>query len=160
MKTACSLSVLLLALARPLPAAAFEGRIDVSVTQGGQVSSLLYTVGTNCLRVERTETNRPYARDIVNLQSGEITLMLPQNRSFVRLKAARQSYGQPSPGAPGPGSLPPGTGPRGGGSPGMPAMPIMPMPMEKMELNPTGQTTNLLGCACAGYEIKQRGQTM
>jgi hypothetical protein len=78
------------------------------------------------------------------------------------LKAASQNNRQPFPGPPGPGNLPPGVGPQGGAAPGMPAMPMMPMPMpmEKMELNPTGQTTNLLGFACSGYEIKHRGQTM
>jgi len=160
MKKACSLSVLLLALGHPLSALAFAGRIDVSVTQGGQVSGLLYTAGTNCLRVERTDTNRPYARNILDLETGDITLLLPHNRSFVRLKTASQNGPQPLPGASGPGSLPPGVGPQGGPPLGMPAMPMMPMPGGKMELKPTGQTTNLLGCACSGYEIKQRGQTM
>ena len=153
MKNACSLLVLLLALGHPLSGFAFEGRIDVGVTQGGQVSGLLYTAGTNCLRVERTETNWPYARNIVNLQTGEITLLLPHNRSFVRLKAASQNGRQSLPGAP-------DGAPRGGGAPGIPATPMMPIPGEQMELKPTGQTTNLLGYACAGFEIKQRGETM
>ena len=42
----------------------------------------------------------------------------------------------------------------------MPAMPMMSMPMEKMELKATGEKTNLLGFACAKFEIKLRGETM
>jgi hypothetical protein len=160
MRITCSSLVLLLAVVPALSAFAFEGRIDVSVTHGDHVAGLLYTVATNCLRVESTETNRPYARNIVNLQTGDITLLLPRNRSFMRLKAASQNGPQPLPGASGPGSLPPGVGPPGGAPPGMPAMPMMPMPGGQMELKATGQTTNLLGYACTGYEIKQRGETM
>jgi len=70
-----------------------------------------------------------------------------------------------------PGGLPPGIGPQSAGAPGasaMPAMPgmmggmpMMPMPpMEKAELKATGETTNLLGYACARYEIKHRGEVM
>jgi Domain of unknown function (DUF4412) len=45
--------------------------------------------------------------------------------------------------------------------PPMPAMPMMPPPMmDKVELNATGEKTNLLGFACERYEIKQRGETM
>jgi hypothetical protein len=36
----------------------------------------------------------------------------------------------------------------------------MPGMMEKMALQATGQKTNLLGFACAGYELKQRGETL
>lgn len=43
---------------------------------------------------------------------------------------------------------------------GMPAMPMMPMPDEQLELKATGDTTNLLGYACARYELNQRGETM
>ncbi len=160
MKTVCPFWALILTLGHPLSAFAFEGRIDVSVTQSGQALDQLYTARTNCLRVEITETNRPYARDIVNLQTGDVTLIFPHNRTFIRLNAASENGRQPLPGAPGPGGLPPGVGPQGRGPAGMPAMPRMAMPGEKMELKSTGQTTNLLGQACAGYEIKQRGQTM
>ena len=44
--------------------------------------------------------------------------------------------------------------------PAMPTMPMMPPMMQKMELQDTGQRTNLLGFACEQYEIKQRGETM
>jgi hypothetical protein len=72
-----------------------------------------------------------------------------------------------------PAGLPPGIGPQPGGapglsagprlSPGMPAMPMMPMMpgmTEQLELKATGEKTNLLGCACARYEIKRRGEVM
>ena len=42
----------------------------------------------------------------------------------------------------------------------MPAMPMMAMPEEKSELTATGEKTNILGYACARYELKQRGQSM
>jgi hypothetical protein len=60
-------------------------------------------------------------------------------------------------------ALPPGVGPQPSAVPGisgMPAMPMMPGMTEKMELQATGQKTNLLGFACEQYEIKQRGETM
>jgi hypothetical protein len=150
MNTACSSLVLLLALGHPLFAFAFEGRIDAGVTQGSRISGLLYTASTNWLRVERTGTEQPHAWNLVDLQTGGLTLVFPHNRSFVQLPAPSQHDSPSSPGAP-------GFGPQAG-PPAMPAIPMM--PPEKMELHPTGQTTNLLGCACAGYEIKQRGQTM
>ena len=43
----------------------------------------------------------------------------------------------------------------------MPAMPPMPMmPAAKLELQATGQKTNLLGYACEQYQLKQRGETL
>lgn len=82
-----------------LPSAfGFEGLITATLTRGDQAGNLLYTVGTNYLRIERLETNWPHARDIVNLQSGEITLLFPHNRSFVRLKVSEES----------PSTMPPG----------------------------------------------------
>ena len=44
--------------------------------------------------------------------------------------------------------------------PAMPMMPMMPGMMEKMELQATGQKTNLLGFACQQYLLKQRGETL
>jgi len=65
--------------------------------------------------------------------------------------------------------MPPGVGPQA--VPGANAMPAMPPPgmgmpampappMERIELAAAGETTNLLGFACARYEIKQRRETM
>ena len=65
---------------------AFEGRIHAVMTRGSQTDALLYTVGTNFLRVEMTATNWPNPVDILNRNSGELTMLFPNNRSFVRLK--------------------------------------------------------------------------
>ncbi|MEI8291140.1 MAG: DUF4412 domain-containing protein [Verrucomicrobiota bacterium] len=174
-----------------LPAAfAFEGHITAAFTGGGQPTALLYTVGTNSLRVENTATNRPNTVDLLDLPSGELTLLFPNNRSFVRLKAIVANATAMSSGIP---ALPPGVGPQPVSqaiSPsigptnlpgmsscptpppmpaipnlpaagGMPAMPMMPPPMmEHMELKATGEKTNLLGFACEQFQIKQRGQIM
>lgn len=163
-------------------ASAFEGRITATLTRGGDPENLLYTVGTNFLRVERLETDRPYPRDIVDLTSGQLTLLFSNNRSFVRLPSADQNASatpqlppqmSPPPGVMqthiGPTNLP-GTpnmpqmpnvpaGP-GPGAPGM-AMPMMPpMPMEQAGLKVMNDTTNILGYPCAHYEIQQRGEVM
>ncbi len=209
-------------------AATFEGRINAVTVRGNQTDVLLYTAGTNFLRVENTATNWPNPVDILDCNSGELILLFPNNRSFVRLKPVTENSSQMPPGFPQmPAGLPPGVGPQsppaglpampmpsmpnlppgvglqsapGGpamsampprpvmpnmpalppgvgpqsapgasamsGMPGgMPAMSAMPMPMmpgmtEKLELQATGQKTNLLGFACEQYEIKQRGEAM
>ena len=139
-------------------AVAFEGRIAAEMARGGQSEALLYTVGTNFLRVEMTNgLYGPTPVDILDLQSGQLTLLFPQNRSFVRLPAAAETRAAAAVAptiatAPGPAAF---TTP-----PNMPAMPMGPMPLQKMELQATGQTTNILGFACRQYEIKQRGRTM
>ena len=164
-------------------AVAFEGRINAVMIRGSQSDALLYTVDTNFLRVEMTATNSDQSRagwpnpvDIFDRNSGELTLLFPNNRSFVRLKPVADNSSPMPPGFPQmPAGLPPGVGPQSapgdsampgmpGGMPAMP-MPMMPMPMmpgmtEKLKLQATGQKTNLLGFACEQYEIKQRGETM
>lgn len=184
MRTA--LNLLFGAWALLLPASSlfgFEGRIAVVTTQRGQASSLLYTAGTNELRIEKTGTDWPYPRDLVNLQSGDIILLFPNNRSFVRLKQDSENVSSTPPGVP---ATPPGVGPTnlpgmpamppmpylpglrqmppgmGAGMPGgMLAMPMMPPPMmDKMELTATDDSTNLLGYTCRKYVIKQRGEVM
>ena len=176
---------------------AFEGRIAATLTRGGQPADLLYTAGTNCLRVENTATNWPNPVNLMDRHSGALTLLVPNNRSFVHLRQERATVMVAPVGAPPTGSGEPGADanasftsapdvsgrrpttagepralPKPAGAParppmpplpaagGMPAMPMMPMPMEKMELQATGETTNLLGYACARYEIKQRGETL
>lgn len=164
------------ALIFPSSLPAFEGRIHVLLTRGAEAAPLLYTAGTNTLRIERTDTGRPYAKNLIALDTGAITLLFPHNRSFVRLKNSGANPAAPVPVQPGMPSagLPPGIGPQAGATPpgtpalpnlpaagGMPAMPMMPPPMmEKMELTATGEKTNLLGYACTRYEIKQRGEVM
>jgi hypothetical protein len=151
---------------------AFEGRITASLTRGGDVQPLLYTVGANDLRVEQTRTDQPHPRDIVNLQTGEVTLLFPHNRSFMRLKNGGDSgNAQPPGGMPAPPLMPtPSAMPAPSllpGPSGMSAVPLMLNPsampalrMESLILQSTGETTNLLGFACARYEIKQHGETM
>ncbi|MBU6409950.1 MAG: hypothetical protein KGR98_06145, partial [Verrucomicrobia bacterium] len=129
--------------------AAFQGGITVAVSQGGQTRHLLYTVGTNSLRVECTDAGYPYPRDIVNMRSGAIIILFPNNRSFMKL---------------------PGKSPAPSGSPmsrigpmpvpGAPAMPMIPRPAEPLELKATGRTTNILGYACASYELINRAEVM
>lgn len=133
---------------------AFEGRISATFSKGGDEQHLLFTVGTNCLRVERLETNSPHAQDILNLQTKEMTLLFPNNQSFIRFKPVAENATSPEML---PMNPPPGIGARPGNSPGMPAMPVM---MQKMELVQTNGTTNILGFACSRYELKQRGQVM
>lgn len=134
----------------------FEGRISTTVTRGEEVETLLYTIGTNCLRIERGETDRPYPKDLIARDTGGTTLLFPNNRSFVQLKPRDRNAPDRPPGIPAlaqtqspppstigptnlPGTpaqpqmpqLPPGVGPQattpgGGNFSGMPAMPMMP----------------------------------
>jgi len=152
-------------------AVTFEGRIRAVMTRGSLTDGLLYTVSPNSLRVEIATTNWPHPVDILNRNSGELTLLFPNNRSFVRLLPdARNSAGPPGfPQMPAVPNLPAGvvqpTAPGGPAVPtavgGMPAMPMMPPPrMENIDLHDMGIKTNLLGYGCELYRIKQFGETM
>jgi Domain of unknown function (DUF4412) len=99
---------------QPSALPAFEGRISVVTARGGQSEGLLYTVGTNFLRVEMTATNWPNPVDILDRNTGELTLLFPNNRSLVRLKPAADDSSAMPPGFP--------------QMPGMPAMPNLPAP--------------------------------
>src|SRR6516162_8634047 len=88
-------------------AGAFEGRMSVTLTRGGKTQTLLYTVGTNQLRIECSQAERPYAKDIVSLDTDALTLLFPHNRSYVRLKDAGAHAPSPVP----PSALFPGVGP-------------------------------------------------
>jgi Domain of unknown function (DUF4412) len=185
MKTFVHIAMFIL-VASAFTASAFEGRISVTSTRGGAAQTFLYTAGTNQLRIERAETDRPYAKNILNLDTGDLTLLFPHNRSFMRLKSSAQNTSTTPSGSPampgvgpqtpdpppqsiGPTNLPgapvpppmPATPQMQGAAGGMPAMPMMPPPMmEKIELKATGDKTNLLGYACEKFEIKQRGEVM
>jgi hypothetical protein len=102
MKTAFRLTVpalLVVAAVSPLSTAfGFEGRINTTLTRGLDIQTFLYTVSSNALRIERGETNWPYAVDIVELTTGETTLLFPHNRSFVKIKPAGQNEPAPPPG--------------------------------------------------------------
>jgi hypothetical protein len=119
------------ALAIGTNALAFEGRINAVTTRGSQTDALLYTVGTNFLRVEMTATNSDKSRagwpnpvDILDRNSGELTLLFSNNRSFVRLKPAAENSSPTPPGFPPmPAGLPPDIGPQTQ-PPGLPARPI------------------------------------
>jgi hypothetical protein len=167
---------------------AFEGRISAALTRGSDTQTFVYTVSSNALRIERGETNCPYAADIVELGTGETTLLFPQNRTFAHRKppaendaglTAQTPMVPPLDGSIGPTNLPPGAPPilqmpqlpsmprmpagvEGGISGGMPVMPMMmpPMGMAKLELKSTGERTNLLGFACEKYELRQRSEVM
>jgi hypothetical protein len=135
-------------------ASSFEGRIAVSVTRGGDTEHLLYTVGTNFLRIECPATNQLYPSDIVDTKAGEVTLVYSHNHSFVRfsLSSTNVSSGLPQMHSPTGMSLDPGAG----NFPGTPG----PVPAPQAELVATGDMTNLLGYACERYEIQQHGETM
>lgn len=121
------------------PAPAFEGRILATLTQGTETNVLLYTVVTNQMRIENTETNWPRAKNIINLDSGEVTLLFPHNRSFVRLKTMPENSSMP--GFPQmPGALPPGVGSQTQLH-GAPAMQNMPMSQHIVPTNLPGMPT-------------------
>ena len=111
-----SLLVLLAVLPWVARSSAFEGRVQAIITQGSETRAFLYTVGTNYMRIECMETNWPFAKNIINLDSGAVTLLFPHNRSFMRLKPASESSASPFPDVPAmplpPGGLPPGIGPQ------------------------------------------------
>ena len=147
---------------------AFEGRLRATLTRGGEAETFLYTIGTNGLRVERGETDRPYTVNLVNRDSGAVTLLFANNRSFVNLPSGTgvlpvgSNGGRDSVNGPLTGRLPvPLPAPAADNPmPSMPAMPSMPLPGEKTELTATTDTTNLLGYTCTRYELKARGETM
>lgn len=188
-------------------AAAFEGRLQATLTRGGETQTFTYTVATNTLRIERNETDRPYTRNLIALDTGDVTLLFPHNRSFIRLKSqgGNAVSGGGLPMSLPAGGLPPGIGPQPGYAvsgaampptsigptnlPGMPdlpqrqmpqvpnapglfagmgtripggmsALPMIPMPDDALELKATSDKTNLLGYACARYEITQRDEVM
>lgn len=159
---------LLAAASLQVSAFAFEGRIEAVLTQGTESTGMLYTVGEAQLRIEVTDSTAPNPVDILDLNTGAMTLLFPNNHSYVRFAPAKETSA--TPGAPGmPGGMPPGIGPQsfnsGGMQAGMAGMPpIPPIPQmpgsEKLELKPTGKKDNILGCACQQYELKQRGETL
>ncbi len=121
--TAAALAAGLFILASP--ATAFEGRITAASTQGGQTTALLYTVGTNSLRLEVTGSDRPNPVDVLDLHTGALTLIFPHNRSFVRLKPAAENAAAPPPGM-SPMPVPAGIGPQSARLSGALAMPAPP----------------------------------
>jgi hypothetical protein len=129
----------------------FEGRIQATVVRGDESLPLLYTIGTDTIRLEVTAHNRPHPINLVDRSSGEWILVFPHNRSFVRLKPEAWTAPAVSP------SLPPIPLPPDLPGPGM--MP-MPVPVEKLELTATGQKTKLLGFDCERFELKRHGEIL
>lgn len=142
---------------------AFEGRIDVLITRGNETNDLVYTVGPAQTRIAVTSTNSdssrvvwPHAVNIVDLESGAVTLVFPNNRTFVRLKSAAAA----------PATTPlPSTGAGQNGDftvrPAIPAMPMPPIPPDQeLELKQTTDTKDILGFPCTRYDLKQHGQTL
>jgi hypothetical protein len=83
---------IVLSILSVLPSAfCFEGRITANLSQGGQAQTFFYTVGESQIRIERGETDRPYSKNIVDFQTGAMTLIFPHNRTFVHLKAGAAS---------------------------------------------------------------------
>ena len=143
----------------------FQGKIRATLTRDSRPEELLYTFGTNFLRVESAATNGLDPADILNRSSGDLILIFPRNRSFVHVKSAARSSQASGP-AKMP-QMPPGIGPqsepRSAVASGMPASAMVPLPpvaLEKLELRDTNEKTNLLGYACERFQIRQRGKTM
>ena len=158
MKTRTQILVLAVALPAALgvvagPACAFEGRLQATLTRGGQTQTFFYTIGTNYVRIERSETDWPHARNIFNLQTGDLTLLFPHNGSYVRLKASRPNTAPQVPGLPlPPGGLPPGVGPQPQAAtppkvPARPALPNMPGPPPGTGPQASGSTPEANGFA-------------
>ena len=158
-------------------AAAFEGRLNAVMIQGNVTNQLLYTAGTNLLRVEMTEANGLNPVDILDIHTGALTLLFPNNRSFVRLKSATEAaiVGAPGfamprpvmPTMPSQPEIPPMPNrpvmPNISAAPAMSSMPAMPIPMMpnvNSEFQATGQKTNILDFDCQRYELRQRGETL
>lgn len=150
----------------------FEGRITATLTRASVEEKLCYTVETNFLRIEQLDTNYPHARNLGNLKSGEVILLFPHNRSFVRLHPLVENV-KLSPAPPVPPAMPQpdafGAAPQLAGGTmslpnpagGMPPFPAIPKPAwEKLELVQTNGATNILGFACAHYELRQSDEVM
>lgn len=110
----------------------FEGSISAIEGRPGAMAGLLYTVDTNELRIAQTQTNYPSPIDVVNLSSGQVTLIQPMNNTFVRFTPGIQTpppphaYHPPVDAQAEPPPAPAGIGPTN--FPGMPPLPDMPMP--------------------------------
>jgi hypothetical protein len=108
--------------------------IEASLIRGSYTESYTYSIGTNMMRIARNETNRPFATDLVDPDTGAITLIYPHNRSFMRLKPPQKANAAPA-GFPDmpmpPGGFPSGIGPQPGssGSMGVPATPAQMEPI-------------------------------
>lgn len=168
----------LAALARA-PAEPFEGYIHALSSPGGPALPLLYTIGTNSIRVEVMATNAVTTVDILDRHSGAVTLLFRRNHCFMQLKPGANSSAAPPgpsisrmsgvPPAPAPSVRPPhGIGPTN--FPAMPPPTTMPMPVQGLPpgIGPQAQSTaGSVGAVPnmpmmppeSGFELKATGDT-
>jgi len=127
-------------------AGVFEGKIEIAITRGTDITSLLYTYGENFLRIEVAGAKPgtfPDPVNIVDLKSGAMTIVYPHNRTFMKLTAAQADANQKTAtpqlpaGMPAP---PTGIGPQSGmnNTPPLPSLPpgAPPMPTPPSGLPP------------------------
>ena len=114
----------------------FVGRIETKIAIGGDLQYIVYTAGTNMIRIERTDTDRPWPLNLMDRTTGERTILYPHNRSYIKLKEPTPNRDQVS-------------------RSGFPGMPAIMATAEPRQLVATGDTTNLLGFTCERFEIKQ-----
>jgi len=113
------------------------------------MAGVLYTVGTNEVRIAQTQTNYPSPIDVVDLSSGQITLIQPMNNTFVRFTPGIQppppphAYHPPVDAQAEPPPAPAGIGPAN--FPGMPPRPNMPLPPDGLPpgIGPQAQAGNV-----------------
>ena len=124
------LELVVLAALPVISSPAFEGYIHATAGSGGAPQPLVYTVGTNAMRIELVDTNAPNTVDLVDRKTGAVTLVYPHNHTLMRLTSSATEASDVPPGMPiPPGGLPPGIGPNAGHAPGIPATPNnSPMP--------------------------------
>ena len=119
----------------------FEGIIEAVLVRGDYRESCTYSVGSNMLRVARNETDHPYAVNLIERDTGRITLIFPHNLSFMRMEPPAMTSARPEdfPGMPTLiGELPEGIGPQADSfdmpftamPSDLPGMPNMPAQME------------------------------
>jgi hypothetical protein len=112
-------------------AAAFQGRISATFTRGGETLPVLYTVGSDLIRIEVTGSTYPHPINIVDRQSGAVTMVYPHNRSFMRLKMQSEPVASgnlpsgfpPANSFPQPAAIPTPQSRPGPGFPGVPNLP-------------------------------------
>jgi hypothetical protein len=163
--------------------APFTGRIQATLTRGGEVQTFITTAGTNCVRIERGETDRPYARNLIDRATGEVTLLFPHNRSYTRLPNHQDPNAEVPPGRPaglppqgfpppggmptpptvapagiGPANLPPGAPPPPA-MPQMPQMPQMPAMGGGMPMMPPMDMMEKAGLNATGQKTNLLGYT-
>jgi hypothetical protein len=137
--------------------AVFEGRVDAVLMQNGMSEGLVFTVATNLLRVESTDTNRLHAWNVLDRETGSLTLFSPQTGSYMRL--GETSDGPVTRPVFPPPAMPGGV-PAQPGAAGMGAMPMPAIQRQTLQLITTADTTNLVGYNCTHYRIVDGPETM